>query len=66
MVRSLATGPEADGDPELPAALACNLETPETYAQAYAGPHGCIVEAAEGKEFAGLTTTERFEPAAEE
>ena len=26
MVRSLATGPEADGDPELPATLACNLD----------------------------------------
>ena len=38
VVRSLATGPEADGDPELPAALACDIETPETYAQAHAGP----------------------------
>ena len=26
MVRSLATGPEADGDPELPAALSCDLD----------------------------------------
>ena len=26
MVRSLATGPEADGDPKLPAALACDLD----------------------------------------
>ena len=42
MVRSFATGPEADGDPELPAALACDLETPKTYAQAHAGPHGRI------------------------
>ena len=33
MVRFLATGPEADGDPELPAALACDLETPGTYAR---------------------------------
>ena len=32
MVRSLATRPEADGDLELPVALACDLETPETYA----------------------------------
>ena len=39
MVRSLATGPKADGDPELPAALACDLETPQTYAQAHTGPH---------------------------
>ena len=47
MVRSLATGPEADGDPELPAALACDLETPGTYAR--------IGGAAKRKEFAGLT-----------
>ena len=26
MVRSLATGPEADGDPELPAVSACDLD----------------------------------------
>ena len=26
MVRSLATGPEADGDPKLSAALACDLD----------------------------------------
>ena len=26
MVRSLATGPEADGDPKLPATLACDLD----------------------------------------
>ena len=47
MVRSFATGPEADSDPELPAALACDLETPGTY--------GRIGGAAERKEFAGLT-----------
>ena len=47
MVRSLATGPEADSDPELPAALACDLETPETSAR--------IGRVAERKEFAGLT-----------
>ena len=47
MVRSLTTEPEADGDPELPAALACDLETPVTYAR--------IGGAAERKEFAGLT-----------
>ena len=47
MVRSLATGPEADGDPELPAAFAFDLETPRTYAR--------IWRAAERKEFAGLT-----------
>ena len=42
MVRSLATGPEADGDPERPVALACDLETPQTYAQAHTGQHGHI------------------------
>ena len=47
MVRSLATGPEADSDTELPAALACDLETPGTY--------GRIGGAAERKEFAELT-----------
>ena len=66
MVRSLATGPEADGDPKLPAALACDLETPQTYAQAHTGPHGHIWEAAERKEFAGLTATETLKPAGEE
>ena len=63
MVRSLPTGPEADGDPELPAALACDLETPETYAQAHARPHGRIWRAAERKKFAGLTATGTFTPA---
>ena len=54
MARSLATGPEADSDPELPAALTCALEMPKTYAQARAGPHGRIWGAAECEEFAGL------------
>ena len=47
MVRSFATGPEADGDHELRTALACDLETPGTY--------GRIGGAAERKTFAGLT-----------
>ena len=63
VVRSLATGPEADGDPELPAALACDLNTSETYAQAHAGPRGRIWWAAERKEFAGLTEVGTSEPA---
>ena len=63
MVRSLATRQEADGDPDLPAALACDWETPETYAQAHAGPHGRIWGAAERKEFAGLTAKGTFKPA---
>ena len=66
MVRSLVTGPEADGDPELPAALACALKTPQTYAQAHTGPHGHIWGAAECKEFAGLTAMGTFKPAGEE
>ena len=52
MVRSLATGPVADGDPDLPAAPA--------------GPHGRIWGAVERKEFAGLTVTGTFKPAGEE
>ena len=55
MIRSLATGPEADGDPELPVALACDLETPETYAR--------IWGAAERKEFTGFTAVETSKPA---
>ena len=47
MVRSLATRSETGGNHELPAALACDLEMPETYAQAYARPHGRIWEAGE-------------------
>ena len=66
MVRYLATGPEADGDPELPAALDCDLQTPQTYAQAHAGPHGCIWGAAERKGFAGLTVTGTLKLAGEE
>ena len=54
MVRSLVTGSEADGDPELPAALACDLETPETYTR--------IWEAAERKEFAGRTAVGTSKP----
>ena len=59
MVRSLATGPEVDGDAELPAALACDLETPQTYARAHTGPHG-------RKGFAVLTATGTFKPTGEE
>ena len=63
MVRSLATGPEADSDPELPAALAYDLETPETYAQAHAGPYGRIWGPAERKKFTGLTAVGTSKPA---
>ena len=66
MVRYLAIGPEAEDDHKLLAALACDLETPETYAQAHARPHGRVWGAAERMEFAGLTTTGTFKPAGEE
>ena len=57
LVPSLATGQEADGDPETPSALACDLKKLETYAQAHAGPDGRIWGAAERKGFARTTTT---------
>ena len=40
--------------PELPTCPACDLETPDTYAQAYAGPHSKISRGAEDKEFGDL------------
>ena len=39
---------------ELPAELACDLETPETYVQAHAGPLSGIWTEAEGKKLRGL------------
>ena len=65
MVRYLAIGPEAEGDYELLAALACDLETPEMYVQEHARPHGRIWGAAERMEFTGRTTTGTFKPAGE-
>ena len=47
MIRSLATGPEADGDLELPATLPCDLDAPGTYARVWG--------AVERKALAGLT-----------
>ena len=63
MVGSLATGPDADDDPELPTARACDLEASETYAQVHAGPHARIWGAAERKEFASLTAIGTSKPA---
>ena len=63
IVHSLATAPEAGGDLELPAVLPCDLETPETYAQAHPGPHGRIWGAAARKEFTGLTAIGTPKPA---
>ena len=53
-------------DQELPSELACDLETPETYAQAHAGPHSGIWTEAEGKELRGLHATGTFEAAGSE
>ncbi|CAB1119977.1 unnamed protein product [Ectocarpus sp. CCAP 1310/34] len=61
MTRSLS-GPTADiDDPALPNGLVPDLETPETYKQAHAGPHDVIWRAAERKEIAGLSAAGTFE-----
>ena len=62
---ALTTGEETvqtlDGDDEkLPAGPAHLLVTPETYAQAHAGPHSRIWTEAESKEFEGLSTVGTF------
>ena len=49
------------GSPELPTCSACDLETPDTYVQAHAGPHSKIWRAAKDKEFAGLRAVGTFE-----
>ena len=56
---ALTTGEETartldEDDGELPAGPALLLVTPETYAQALAGPHSRIWTEAESKEFEGL------------
>ena len=51
---------------ELPSELACDLETPETYVQAHAGPHSGIWTEAEGKELRSLNGTGTFEAAGSE
>ena len=55
-----STAPHSDS-PELPTCAACNLETPDMHAQAYAGPHSKIWTAAENKEFGGLRAVGTFE-----
>ena len=45
---------------ELPAGPAHLLETPEAYAQAHAGPYGCIWAKAEHKEVEGLSAVGTF------
>ena len=51
---------------KLPSELACDLETPETYVQAHAGPHSGIWTKVEGKELRGLNATGTFEAAGSE
>ena len=46
---------------ELLTCPACDLETPDTHAQAHAGPHSKIWTAAEDKEFGGLRAVGTFE-----
>ena len=48
-----SAAPHSDS-PELPTCPACDLETPDTYAQAHAGPHSKIWREAEDKELGGL------------
>ena len=47
--------------PKLSTCPACDLETPDTYAQAHAGLHSKIWRAAEEKEFGGLRAVGTFE-----
>ena len=51
---------------ELPSELVCDLETPETYAQAHAGPRSGIWTETDGKELRGLNATGTFEAAGSE
>ena len=51
---------------ELPTDLACDLETPETYVQAHAGPNSGIWTEGEGKELRDLNATGTFEAAGSE
>ena len=46
---------------ELPSELTCDMETPETYAQAHTGPHRDIWTRAEAEELRGLNVTGTFE-----
>ena len=55
-----STAPHSDS-PELPICPACDLETPDTHAQAHAGPHSKIWTAAEDKGFGGLRAVGTFE-----
>ena len=67
IVRSIAElSPPDVVEQELPSELVCNLETPETYVQAHAGPYSGIWTKAEGKGLRGLNATGTFETAGSE
>ena len=53
----------AMGEPPLPAGMACDLETPETFDQSQRGPHRQIWDAAMAKEVQGLDAVGTFEQA---
>ena len=55
-----SAAPHSDS-PKLSTCPACDLETPDTYAQAHAGVHNKIWRAAEEKEFGGLRAVGTFE-----
>ena len=55
-----SAAPHSDS-PELPTFPACDLETPNTHAQAHAGPHSKIWRAVEDKDFGGLRAVGTFE-----
>ena len=55
-----SAAPHSDS-PELPTRPACDLETPDTHAQAHAGPHSKLWTAVEDKEFGGLSAVGTFE-----
>ena len=59
-VIATSTAPHSDS-PELPTCPACDLETPDTHAEAHAGPHSKIWTAAEDKQFGGLRAVGIFE-----
>ncbi|CAB1114770.1 unnamed protein product [Ectocarpus sp. CCAP 1310/34] len=60
--RSIAELPAPGvAEPALPTGLVCDLETPETYGEAHAGPHHHIWTNAERKEFFGLNAVGTFE-----
>ena len=48
-----SAAPHSDS-PELTTCPACDLETPDTCAQAHTGPHSKILREAEDKKFGGL------------